>query len=227
MADLGQWQELSFSRKTYIVSLIFALASPFLPWFSDISAVGGGKVYLGLAGPTAYIGVSIFLVALLAGLKELFFVMKGKHLFGENLTRIVYRGAGFFMIYNLLIAFSIFQDPLIGESALNKELSWGFFTALVAYLGVSLSVFFKLENQQKPADIRRSAIMNRPVERNARPIRTHTIDLQNDLADLRNLRVGDVSPVTAGTETRQFKKQWEQQKVLEAKLNSNDQEKYF
>lgn len=223
MAISELWQELSLVRKTYIVALVFAFASPFLPWFTDATSFGNGSVHLGLAGPTAYMGVAIFMVALVASFQELFFVLKQKHILGDGFANFIYKGAGPFMLYNLLMAGAVFMSPEVGSSALSKDFSWGFYFSLAAYIGINCGIFLK--TKEKAAKISNPKMETYENQRTARPIKPNTINLQNHNADLGNLKVGDLAKVS--DKTIYTRRQWEHQKDIEDKISTNDQEKYF
>ncbi|PIQ79855.1 hypothetical protein COV81_00620 [Candidatus Peregrinibacteria bacterium CG11_big_fil_rev_8_21_14_0_20_41_10] len=201
------WQDIPFSRKAYLIGLIIATISPFLPWFSDTNQFVKGTTYLGLTGATSFMGLSIFLFSTLALVQEAYFLVKGKLLMGDVIASWFYNGLGVMNFYLAGLAASVFLHPSVGGNLLAKHFSWGFYVSTFAFATLLVGFFI---NQPKAAP-----------QRQHQPLTSHSLNLDPDVDQLRTLKIEDVVPAQVGTD-RVVQKLWSQQRALEHKVNNAD-----
>lgn len=125
---------IRLSRHTKMIglgSLILAI-STFLPWYSDTDSYNIGYEFLGVTGPTSFIGISILLLA--AASLWLF----SYHLFERRVPNFSIREGAIHLftsiqsIFLLVIVNSIYFNPRFGVNITFKESRFGM---VFAFLG--------------------------------------------------------------------------------------------
>lgn len=230
---IDRWQNLSLTRKVYIVALVIAAVGPFLPWFSDKSELVAGDTFLGLAGPTSFIGLSIFVLTSLALMQEVYLLWKDRTLLGERLSTWIYNGLGFFNLYLLGLSASVFLHPTVGSNLLAKHFVWGFYVTGIANFFLILGIMLKKSKPARPTErsrsVKKQTSYTLPAERLHQPIEqpvpapSTSAPAINRAEELKGLKVEDVVPQSVATNV-DVKKHWEHQRELEHKFDHPDED---
>lgn len=207
------WQDLSFSRKTYLLALIVATVSTFLPWFSDNNEFVSGNIYLGLTGPASFLGLSIFVISVLTLTQEIYFMFKGKLLLGETVSAWLYNGAGLVSLYLAGLSASIFLHPDVGANLLAKQMLWGFYAALIAYTSLLIGIFIQNSGTKVKTAMPRRHQSVRDPDRLV-PM-AGSRELSRDR--MRTLTIEDVASNL--DQDSELKNEWSKQKELEHKID--------
>lgn len=129
-------------------ALLLGLATIF-PWYSDLDSYRIGESFLGLTGPTSFVGVSILI---LAGLSLWIF---SYHLLERRIPRLPVREAILHLftaiesLFLLAIALSIYFHPKFGVNIVSKEPRFGMMLALLG--AVVLLVGAYMQNKEEIA----------------------------------------------------------------------------
>lgn len=210
---------IRLSRHTKMIgfgSLILAI-STFLPWYSDLDSYNIGYEFLGVTGPTSFVGISILLLA--AASLWLF----SYHLFERRVPNFSVRESTIHLftsiqsIFLLVIVNSIYFNPRFGVNITFKESRFGMVLAFMgaitflagAYIQIrdesevdrehgKLEPLIKLEQHTKPEPV--ISAPNKPV---SAPLAKQSASVLADYMRKHNAHASRPSQTTIGGQTHE------------------------
>lgn len=136
----------TFSRaplhlKVIVISSLLLFVSMFLPWYQDVDAFHTGDQFLGITGPTSFIGLSILILAACSSLLSIY------KMIGRKLVKLPWKESSFYAFvacqsfFLLAITNSIFLDIKFGVNITMKETLFGMSLALLTSVGLGVGVY--------------------------------------------------------------------------------------
>lgn len=139
------------STKTLGIAAFSLFLSTLLPWYTDIDSYRVGDEFLGVSGPTSFIGISILIMA---GFSLWIF---SYHLLERRVPRLPVRESvinlfvGAESLFLILLVNSIYYHPKFGVNILDKEPRFGMMLSLVTSLVMVIAAYlqYRDEGEQK------------------------------------------------------------------------------
>ncbi len=127
----------SFTRsakhtKIMVVAASILALSTFLPWYQDVDTYRTGDQFLGVTGPTSFIGFSILFLSLASVL------LNSYSMLGKRLIKLPWKDSSFHLfaglqsLFLLFVANTIFFNPQFGINITLKESQFGMTFAVLA-----------------------------------------------------------------------------------------------
>jgi len=142
---------LKSHAKLILSSSLILTLSAFLPWYADLDSYRSGDQFLGVTGPTSFIG--IFIVLFGAGS---FFVAlqnaRGKRVKLPFSAGILHIFLGAQSLLLLLIVNSIYFHPKFGVNITLKESRFGMIIAVGAALVLVIGAYMKYRDEYEETD---------------------------------------------------------------------------
>lgn len=138
-----KFNNLPAKFRAIIVGSTLSSIAVFLPWYSDVDAFNTGVTYLGITGPTSFIGISLLLLNVMT-LSLIFFSVRFKRETSLPISRIfLEKSHGVMYLYAIALALSIYFHKDFGINVEYKTAGWGIYVGglgalLSTYAGISL-----------------------------------------------------------------------------------------
>lgn len=127
----------SFARsarqtKIMLVSASVLALSTFLPWYQDVDTYRTGDQFLGVTGPTSFIGFSILALSLSS------LLLTSYTMLGKRLIKLPWKDSSFHLfagiqsLFLLFVANTIFFNPQFGINITLKESQFGMTIAVIS-----------------------------------------------------------------------------------------------
>ncbi|MEK7524483.1 MAG: hypothetical protein AAB588_05660 [Patescibacteria group bacterium] len=135
------------TTKTLGIAAFLLFLSTLLPWYTDIDSYRVGDEFLGVSGPTSFIGISILIMA---GFSIWIF---SYHLLerrvprlpmGESVLNLFVGAESLFLI---LLVNSIYYHPKFGVNILDKEPRFGMMLSLVSSLVMVIAAYLQYRDE--------------------------------------------------------------------------------
>jgi len=235
----------SVPEQIYLGASLLAFTCVFLPWFSDSDRFTQGTTFLGLTGPTAFIGLSLMLLNGAAAFQVIYSLYKPGYVFGKIIADFLYKFTGFINLYLVGIAISVFSHPATATNLLAKHLLWGNYIALVSGLLLMAGLLInKKELQIKSVkEARHSYTVDlsndetHTIERKHRTINEvdslaeydfnyGEIETEPDYQAIKHTPIAEITSNKTSGDTS-LRKQWQSQQDLAQKIDQKEETNLF
>lgn len=133
--------------KIMLISSALLAISTFLPWYKDVDTYRTGDQFLGVTGPTSFIGIAILIAAAAS------FLVMSYRMLGKRLIKLPWQESSFYLFvalqsfFLLLVTNSIFFHPKFGINITLKESLFGMTIAFISALVFVISAYMNKKTE--------------------------------------------------------------------------------